>query len=119
MMSSFMSSVFAQGVTPIDKTDCVVDGAPTLQCFEILFQNILKLSSGLVVLVLFVMFIMGSFSYLTSGGDAEKVAKARSTFMWAIIGTVLFMGSYLILMVIQSLFLGEGVSLFEFHIPEP
>ena len=123
-MLFLISSVLAQlpqsvGSTPIDKTGCMVDNVPTLQCFEVLFENVLKLASGLIVLVLFLMFVWGSFMYLTSAGDAEKVAKAKSTFTWAIIGTVLFMGSYLILMIIQVLFLKEGFSLFEFKIPEP
>lgn len=118
-MFSLIPFVNAQG--PIqragDAPGCIVDGMPTLKCFEVIFQNILKLSSGLVVLILFIMFVSGSVMYLISGGDAEKVAKAKSTFLWAIIGTVLFLGSYLILMIIQTLFLKEGFSLFKFELP--
>jgi hypothetical protein len=117
-MSFFISLVNAQGpITPIDKTGCMIDGVPTLKCFEVIFQNILALSSGLVVLILFIMFVTGSIMYLTSGGDPEKVAKAKSTFLWSIIGIALFLGSYLILMVIQTLFLKDGISLFKFEIP--
>lgn len=119
-MSFLIPSAFAQGaIKNIKDTSCVVDGVPTLQCFEVIFENILKIASGLVVLVLFLMFVMGAFTYLTSAGDAEKVAKARSTFMWAVIGTVLFLGSFLILKIIELLFLDTagGFSLFKFEIP--
>ncbi len=112
---------FANAQGPIQKLGdapgCIVDGMPTLKCFEVIFENILKLSSGLVVLILFIMFVSGSVMYLLSGGDPEKVAKAKSTFLWAIIGTVLFLGSFLILMIIQTLFLKEGFSLFKFELP--
>jgi len=119
-MSFLIPSAFAQSpITSIAEHKCVVDGIPTLQCFEVIFENILKLASGLVVLVLFLMFVAGAFTYLTSAGDAEKVAKARSTFMWAVLGTVLFLGSFLILKVIELLFIDTegGFSLFKFEIP--
>jgi hypothetical protein len=55
---------------------CMVDGVPTLKCLEIVFGNILFMSSAFIVLTLFVMFIVGSFNYLTSFGNAEKVKKS-------------------------------------------
>lgn len=92
----------------------------TLKCAEVVFQNLLYMASALVLLVLFIMFVVGSFKYLTSGGDAEKIAGAQNTLKYAIIGTMLFIGSYLILNIIQVLFLGGATgatSLFRFEIP--
>jgi heme O synthase-like polyprenyltransferase len=110
-------------VTPVyaqvrEWKSCVVDGVPTLKCLEVVFNNILFMSSALVALILFIMFIVGSFKYLTSGGNPEKVKSARSTFTYAIVGLVLFMGAYLILTIIDILFLGGKGSLFRFEIPE-
>lgn len=95
---------------------CVVDGVPTLKCLEIVFGNLLFMASAFVVLILFVMFVIGSFNYLTSFGDQEKMQTARSTFTYAIIGLVLFVSAGLILVIIDFLFLGGKGAIFEFKI---
>ncbi|MFZ2206776.1 MAG: hypothetical protein WA061_04065 [Microgenomates group bacterium] len=95
---------------------CMVDGVPTLKCFEVVFQNILNMASGLIVVVLFVMFVMGGFSYLTSLGNPEKLKKAQGTLRYAVIGLVIFLASFLILNVIDILFLGGTGKLFKFSI---
>lgn len=98
--------------------DCTVDGVPTLKCLEIVIGNVLYVASVLVLLILFIMFIVGSFTYMSSGGDKEKVEKARHTFTYAIFGMLLFIGSYLILRIIDTLFLGGTGTIFRFEIPE-
>lgn len=102
--------------------NCVVDGVPTFKCLEVVFGNLLFMSSALIVLVLFAMFVIGSFRYLTSFGNPEKVKKAQGTFKFAIIGLVLFLSAYLILNVICVLFLGgfgSSCKLFRLEIPGP
>lgn len=98
---------------------CVVDGVPTLKCLEVVFGNILFMASAFIILVLFIMFVIGSFSYLTSFGNPEKIKKAQGTIRYAIIGFVLFIGSYLILNIIDILFLGGTGKIFRFEIPGP
>lgn len=97
---------------------CMVDGVPTLKCFEVVFNNILYMSSALVVLVLFIMFLVGSFNYLTSFGNPEKVKKAQGTLKWAIGGFVLFLSAFLILNIIDILFLGGHGNIFKLKIGE-
>lgn len=96
---------------------CLIDGVPTLKCLEIVFSNILTISSAIIILVLFIMFIVGAFTYLTSFGNPEKVKKAQGTFKYAIIGLVLFVSTYLILRIIDFLFLGNTGAIFRFEIP--
>lgn len=98
-------------------TGCIVDGVPTLKCFEVVFNNILIMSSALVILVLFIMFVIGSISYLTSLGNPEKIKKAQGTLKYAIIGFILFISAYLILNIIDILFLGGQGKLFRLEIP--
>jgi len=102
--------------------ECVVDGVPTLKCLEVVFGNILFMSSGFIVLTLFIMFIVGSFNYLTSFGNAEKVKKAQGTLKLALVGFLIFVGAFLIIKIIQLLFLGDPSSgapnLFEFNLGE-
>lgn len=97
-------------------TGCLVDGVPTLKCFEVVFSNILVIAGGLVIIALFVMFVIGSFNYLTSLGNAEKLKKAKGTIQYAIIGLVIFLASFLILRIIDVLFLGGQGNIFKFKI---
>jgi hypothetical protein len=64
------------------------------------------------------MFVVGSIQWLTSGGNPEKLKKAKGVFTWALIGTFLFLGAFLIIRIIDTLFLGGQGSLFKFEIPE-
>ncbi len=97
--------------------NCVIDGVPTLKCLEAVAGNIIFVASSLIVLVLFIMFVVGAFTYLTSGGNPERVKKAQSTLKFAIIGFVLFLSAFLILQIINFLFLGGNNKLFKFEIP--
>ncbi len=98
---------------------CMVDGVPTLKCLEIVFGNILFMSSAFIVLTLFVMFIVGSFNYLTSFGNAEKVKKAQGTLRLALVGFMIFLGSFLVLKIIDILFMGNTGQIFKFEIGGP
>jgi hypothetical protein len=112
-----IQSVHAQDVK--DWASCSTeDGIPTLKCLEVVMGNLLTISSALIVLVLFIMFIIGSFSYLTSGGNPEKTKKARATLTYAIIGTILFACSFLIIKTVDVLFLGGQGKLFNFTIDD-
>src|SRR3989344_5258221 len=117
MFSSF--TVYAQGIRPWGS--CVTpEGIPTFKCLEVVFGNILFMSSAIVVLVLFIMFVVGAFRYLTSFGNPESVKKAQGTLRYALIGFILFISSYLILNVICFLFLGgigKDCKLFKLEIP--
>lgn len=105
---------------PISGETCVVDGVPTLKCLEIVFGNILFMSSFFIIIVLFIMFVVGSFRYLTSFGNAEAIKKAQGTLKYALIGFILFVSAFLILTIIQTLFLGgmenKKNNLFEFNL---
>lgn len=99
-------------------TSCLVDGVPTLRCFEVVFTNILFLSNALIILVLFIMFVIGSFTLLTSLGNPDKVQKAQGIFKWAIIGIILYVSAYIILTIIDVAFLGGRGDIFKFKIGE-
>jgi len=96
---------------------CSVDGVPTLKCLETVFENILNVATAFIILVLFIMFVVGAFNYLTSFGNPEKVKKAQGTLKFALIGFIVFMASYLILRIIDWAFLGGVGKIFKFEIP--
>ncbi len=97
--------------------DCMVNGVPTLKCLEFVFGNLIFISSAIVMLVLFIMFIVGSFEYLTSFGNPEKVKKAQGTLKFALLGFFLFISAYLIIRLLDVLFLGGLGNLLKFNIP--
>ncbi len=111
------TSVYAQGLKEWDKS-CMINGeVPTFKCLETVFSNILTISTALVVLILFLMFVIGGFNYLTSFGNPEKMKKAQGTLKFALVGFLLFISSYLILKIIGILFLKDPNALFNFTLP--
>ena len=113
-----MNKFLADAAEPATWESCSIDGVPTFKCLEVVFEKVLTVASSIALLVLFVMFIVGSFLYLTSQGNPEKVAKAKNTLTWAIAGLIIFLCSYLVIFIIDTLFLGGKGSLLKFEIPE-
>lgn len=102
-----------------DWGSCVVDGIPTIQCLGVVFGNLLFMSNAFILLVLFLMFVYGSYKYLTSLGDADKISSAQGTFKFALLGVILYVSAFVILKTIDVLFLGNQGLLFKFQIPGP
>ena len=61
------------------------------------------------------MLVISGYKYLTSGGDQERAASAKSTMTYAIIGIVLLSVAYLIFALIYEI---TGVNVLQFTWPE-
>ncbi len=101
-----------------DWGSCVVGGVPTLKCLEVVFGNLVYMASTLIIFLLFIMIVVGAFQYLTSFGDSGKLKKAQGTLRYAVLGFVLFLVSFLILKVIDTLFLGGQGTLFQLNLEQ-
>jgi hypothetical protein len=110
--------VFAK-VQDWEDSGCMVDGVPTLKCLEVVYGNLLFISAGFVMMILFVMWVLGGVTYLTSLGEPAKVEKAQNIIKWALLGTILFVSSYALLRVIDIAFLGGEGLIFRLNIPGP
>ena len=88
----------------------------TIQGFECIFYNVLQTIVYIAGIAFFVMFIVGGFNYLFSGGDEKKAAAASSTLTMAVFGIVGVIASYFILRLIQNF---TGVNVLDFVIPGP
>lgn len=97
---------------------CVVDGVPTLKCLEVVVGNIIFISSTVAILVLFGMLVFGAIRFILSGGNADKLKVAKGTLTYAFVGLLLFISAYLIINIVDILFLGGQGKLFRFEIPE-
>ena len=97
-------------------TDCVSDPnqPANLKCLEALYSNAISAIVSLAGLALFVMLVIGGFTYLTAGADAGKAAKAPKTMGLAVGGIVFMILSYIILRVISWI---VGTNLLIFVIP--
>jgi len=108
--------VFAQ--TPEWSGECV-GGADkdvaTIQGLECLFANVFMVIIPLIGLAAFVMFLIGSFRWLTSGGDTKHTGQAKQTMTYAVIGIVVALSAFIILNLISNFTGIETIK--EFRIP--
>jgi len=85
---------------------------PTLQEFEVLFGNVVKVILGLAGLVFFVLLVLGGIKYITSGGDPKAVEGAKKTLTSALGGFILIVLAYLILVLISKI-TGVDITIFK------
>lgn len=93
---------------------CLVQGVATFKCLEPLFGNVVQALTALVGVAVFIMFVVGGFSFLFSGGDQKQLEKARGTLTNAVIGVAVIVVAYLILLTIKAL---TGVDVTKFSVP--
>lgn len=56
--------------------------------FEQLIRTIVNIISILIGAIAIIMILISGFSYITSGGDTNKVESAKSTLLYAVIGLI-------------------------------
>lgn len=62
-----------------------------------LFIQVIRILLGAVGLFALFVFIWGGFLMLTSASNAEKVKQAKDTLLWASLGIVVILGSWVII----------------------
>jgi len=70
----------------------------------LIVATIIQILLGFVGAATLLVFIWGGFNLIFSGGEAEKINKARSTLLWAVIGLAIILASYSILSYTFSVF---------------
>ncbi len=72
------------------------------------FASIINVVVSLFIILASIAFVFvmlsGAYTYMTSGGDAEKVKQAQKTFKFAIIGLIVVLISFLIVKLIEVIF---------------
>lgn len=96
--------------------DCVVDGVATLKGVECAVGNLLGVVLGFAAIVLFIMFLVGGFKYMTSRGDPKAVEAAKGTLTQAIAGLVILVLAYVILLIIEA---ATGIPVTKFRVTTP
>ncbi|MDO5561435.1 MAG: hypothetical protein Q4G02_01535 [bacterium] len=72
----------------------------TIQGITCAIANILNVVMTIFSFVGFGMFVYGSLMWLFAGGQSSRVEKARNTFVYAIFGLILAVGSFIIIQII-------------------
>jgi hypothetical protein len=92
-----------------------VSSVATIQGLECLIANVFIVFITLIGLAAFVMFIIASFRWLTSGGNTKGIETARNTMTFAVIGIVVALSAFIIINLISSF---TGVTVIQqFRIP--
>ena len=84
---------------------------PMFSELEGLFGNLVSAIIGLGGIVLFIMLVIGGYSFITSKGQPPKIEAARKIITHAILGIIIIALSYLFLKVIST-FTGVDVTIF-------
>jgi hypothetical protein len=80
---------------------CVNNGVATLDCVAVIFSNLLSTLFAFAGLTAFVMFFLGGFKFMNSGGDPKKLESARNNFIYALLGISVVAFSYVIIRIIS------------------
>jgi hypothetical protein len=88
----------------------------TIRGAECLLANVLQVAVTFIGLAGFVMFIVGAFLYLTSGGNQKGTTAAKQTVTYAIAGIVVSLFSFFILNLIADFTGTRGFMQFNLNI---
>ncbi len=73
-----------------------------------LISDIIKIILGLIGVIFLILIIISGFEWMMSGGDSEKIKKARSRIKNAVIGIIIIVFSYILVSLVFSLIGGVG-----------
>lgn len=65
-----------------------------LACFPTIFGNLLQAVSMFSGIVAVIFILIGGLRFITSGGDQAKVASARKTLTFAVVGLIIVVSAY-------------------------
>lgn len=76
--------------------NCIVNGAPTIGCINIVLKNLVNGALIFLGAVAVIMIIYAGYKLLTAGGDAKKLDDAKKTLRNVIIGLIIVLLSFMI-----------------------
>ncbi len=109
MMSPAYAVLCADGTSVGDISECYtggegggVDNDTATRKLMPTINTIINVIIGIVGFVAVVMMIMGGISFVTSQGDAGKVAKARNTILYGVVGLIVALLAFAIVNFVLS-----------------
>ncbi|MBL7155481.1 MAG: hypothetical protein ISS88_03215 [Candidatus Portnoybacteria bacterium] len=86
--------ILALPLVSIEAANNAINNPLSANTFTELFIGIADWVAGIVASVAALMIVVGGFQYMLSGGNEEKVATARKTIYWSLIGLIVILGSW-------------------------
>lgn len=108
----FPTPIAAQGLT---REECFQDTIAKLGCLPFYLGNIINGLFALSGVAAIILIIISGIRLLLSGGDQMKVAKAKTSLYYSIIGFVIVLSSFLILKVISYITGAECINALGFN----
>lgn len=89
----------------MDWSSCLAKGTDvaTLDCVPIIFQNLISAALIFAGAVTVAFIIISGLKLMGSGGDQKKVADAKGTLTWAIVGLIVILLAFAIVNFISVL----------------
>lgn len=97
-MIEFIEYAFAQGSLPEIRPLEAGAFGDVRDVLQLIVRGLLYIAGGLAVIYL----IWSGFQYMTAAGDPEKAQKARSSIIYAIVGIIVIMLSFVIVNVVAN-----------------
>lgn len=88
----------------------------TIKGFERLFANFVTVILELAGIILFIMFLIAGFKYMTSQGDPKALEAAKGTLSHAITGLIILVLAFVFLAIIQAI---TGAQITNFKVFQP
>ncbi len=82
--------------------DPSVKDVATIQGLECLIANVFSVAITLIGLAGFVMFIIGSFRWLASGGNSKQIETAKGSMTYAVVGLVTSLSAFIVIELLAS-----------------
>lgn len=95
--------------------DAAASGQTFVGYFVDLWNTVISIG-GFIVLIYF---LWGALEWITAGGDASKIEKARNRIMQSVIGLLILVSSFVIIGFVSQLFFGEEFSLLNLTFTRP
>lgn len=105
-------SVFAEGLT---REQCSTGTVTKLGCLPYYLGNVIDGIFALSGIAAVILIILSGIRLLTSGGDQFRVAKAKRSLTFAIIGFVIVLSSFFILRIISFVTGAECINALGFN----
>ena len=112
LMFIAVPSASAQALT---REQCFQDSIAKLGCLPFYLGNVINGIFALSGVAAIILIIISGIRLLVSGGDADKVAKARTSLYYSIVGFVIVLSSFLILRVISFITGAECINTLGFN----